>query len=124
VLDAIDAATFEAAAASPYEQEIARAVQRVYVDSLMRLAGTAEMAQVRAIASQRLRQRMTDSGKGQGQAHAELLAADIKRFLDRPAPPMQTIQTPQAPPGAPIGEPAMDWLGRLEPLCTIGLEDR
>jgi hypothetical protein len=63
---------------------------------------------------------MTDAGKAQGQAHAELLAADIKRFLDRPAPPAQVIQTPQAPPGAPIGEPAMDWLRRLEPFCTIG----
>jgi hypothetical protein len=124
VLDVIDAATFGAAAANPYEQEVARAVQRVYVDGLMRLAGSADMAQVRAIASLRLRQRMADAAKAQGQAHAELLAADIKRFLDRPAPPVQAIETPQAPPGAPIGEPALDWFRRLEPLCTIGIEDR
>jgi hypothetical protein len=23
-----------------------------------------------------------------------------------------------APPGAPIGEPAMDWLARMEPWCS------
>jgi hypothetical protein len=118
VLDAIDSATFGAAAANQYEQEIARAVQRVYVDSLMRLAATADMPQVRAVAAQRLRQRMADSGKTQGQAHIELLADDIRRFLERPSPPAQPLQTPQAPPGAPIGEPAMDWLKRFEPVCT------
>jgi hypothetical protein len=123
-LDVIDAATFDAAVANSYEQEIARAVQRVYVDTLMRLAGSAEMPHVRAIASQRLRQRMAETAKTQGQAHAELLAADIKRFLDRPAAPAQAYSTPQAPPGAPIGEPALDWFRRLEPPCTNGMEDR
>ncbi len=122
VLDVLDGATFDAATANPYEQEIARSVQRVYVDSLMRLAATAGMPQVRAIASQRLRLRMIDAGKAQGQAHAELLADDIKRFLDRPSPPAQRTDSPQPPPGAPIGEPAMDWFRRLEPLCTIGSE--
>jgi hypothetical protein len=122
VLDVLDGATFDAATANPYEQEIARAVQRVYVDSLMRLAATAGMQQLRAIASQRLRLRMIDTGKAQGQAHAELLADDIKRFLDRPSPPAQRMDTPQPPPGAPIGEPALDWFRRLEPLCTIGSE--
>ncbi len=117
VLDVLDGATFDAATANPYEQEIARAVQRVYVESLMRLAATAEMPHVRAIASQRLRLRMIDAGKAQGQAHAELLADDIKRFLDRPSAPAQRMDTPQPPPGAPIGEPAMEWFRRLEPLC-------
>jgi hypothetical protein len=51
-------------------------------------------------------------------AHASLLAADIKRFLDRPAPPATRLEIPEAPPGAPIGEPAMDWLRRLEPPCS------
>jgi hypothetical protein len=117
VLDVLDGATFDAATTNPYEQEIARAVQRVYMDSLMRLAATAEMPHVRAIASQRLRLRMVDAGKAQGQAHAELLADDIERFLDRPSPPAQRMDTPQPPPGAPIGEPAMEWFRRLEPLC-------
>ena len=118
VLDVLDGATFDAATANPYEQEIARAVQRVYVDSLMRLAATAEMPHARAIASQRLRLRMIDAGKAQGQAHAELLADDIKRFLDRPSPPAQRMDTRQPPPGAPIGEPAMEWFRQLEPLCA------
>jgi hypothetical protein len=117
VLDVLDSATFDAPTANPYEQEIARAVQRVYVDALMRLAATAGLPHVRAIASQRLRLRMIDAGKAQGQAHAELLADDIKRFLDRPSPPAQRMDTPQPPPGAPIGEPAMEWFRRLEPLC-------
>jgi Met-zincin/Domain of unknown function (DUF5117) len=115
ILDTLDAATFGAAAGNPYETEIARAVQRVYVDTLVRLAGSAEMPQVRAIATHRLRQRARD----QADAHAALLADDIKRFLERPSPPAQRMDTPQPPPGAPIGEPAMDWLRRLEPLCDL-----
>jgi len=45
------------------------------------------------------------------QAQHALLAADIKRFLDRSVDPMKPIPPPDAPPGAPIGgEPAMVWL--------------
>jgi hypothetical protein len=51
-------------------------------------------------------------------AHASLLAADIKRFLDRPSAPASRMAVPSAPPGAPIGEPAMDWLRRIEPFCS------
>ena len=40
-----------------YEAEIARAVQRVVVERLMTLAATADMPQVRAIATQKLQQR-------------------------------------------------------------------
>ena len=44
-----------------------------------------------------------------------LLAADIKRFLDRPAEVMRMIPAPDAPPGAPIGgDTGMDWLARPE----------
>ncbi len=46
------------------------------------------------------------------QAQQSLLAADIKRFLDRPADPMRLMPAPEAPPGAPIGEYPMDWLAR------------
>ena len=45
--------------------------------------------------------------------HAQLLAMDIQRFLDRPASPTSIPGFPTAPPGAPIGQPAMDWLGSL-----------
>jgi hypothetical protein len=52
-------------------------------------------------------------------AHAMLIAENIKRFLDRPAPPQPRLETPQPPPGAPIGEPALDWIRRLEPACSV-----
>jgi hypothetical protein len=120
ILDALDAATFGATVGNPYETEIARAVQRVYVEHLVRLAGSAEMPQVRAIAAHRLRQRARE----QSDAHAALLADDIKRFLERPSQPEQRMEIPQPPPGAPIGEPAMDWLRRLEPLCDVTTTDR
>ena len=50
-------------------------------------------------------------------AHRALLAIDIKRFLERPGENAVTPSIPVAPPGAPIGEPAMDWLRRVEPWC-------
>ena len=47
-----------------------------------------------------------------------LLAADIKRFLERPAEPMRLIPAPDAPPGAPIGgDTGMDWLAPV-PGCA------
>jgi hypothetical protein len=43
--------------------------------------------------------------------HVALLTRDVRRFLERPAAPYGAPPVPTAPPGAPIGEPAMDWLG-------------
>jgi hypothetical protein len=52
-------------------------------------------------------------------AQANLLVADIHRFLTRPANPVATrFPAPATPPGAPIGEPAMEWFKWLEPDCT------
>jgi hypothetical protein len=51
-----------------------------------------------------------------------MLASDIKRFLDRPFAPATRTEIPTATPGAPIGDPGMDWLGRLAPYC--GWEER
>ena len=45
-------------------------------------------------------------------AQHTLLAADIKRFLERPADAAKMLPAAPAPPGAPIGEPALDWLAR------------
>ena len=40
-----------------------------------------------------------------------LIAADIKRFLERPIEPVRSQSTFDAPPGAPIGgDTGMDWL--------------
>ena len=124
VIDQIMTATFRAPSSSPYEAEIARAVQRVAVENLMTLAGNASMPQVRAVASHRLQRQMTALQAAQtgpaATAHATLLAADIKRFLERPAPPATRSEIPSAPPGAPIGDPGMDWLSRMEPPCSMG----
>ena len=45
-------------------------------------------------------------------AHRALLAADIKRFLERGLDPAKPIPhaAADAPPGAPIGDMPLDWL--------------
>jgi hypothetical protein len=106
-------ATFSAQAASPYEAEIARSIERVVVDRLMDTVVDARMPQVRAAAQAALE----GIAKMGGDANRELMAIDIARFKERPlAAPMAT--TPIAPPGAPIGEPGLDFLSRLEPYCS------
>lgn len=129
VIDALFAASFGAVTRSPYEEEIRRAVERVVVDELMDLAATAPMAQVRAVANQKLLRRQTElqqvaaagpttAASESDVARATLLVADITRFMTRPANPVATrFAAPTAPPGAPIGEPAMEWLKWLEPDC-------
>jgi hypothetical protein len=116
VIDRLVKATLDAAAASPYEAEIRRAEERVLVDRVMWLATGASNSQVRAIASWKLSKLAarlkgeTAAGEAEQAQHA-LLAADIKRFLERPADPAQPMPAPGAPPGAPIGgDPGMDWL--------------
>ena len=121
VLNQLVSATFGGPPADGYEAEIARAVQRVVVERLTMLADSSEMSQVRALATETLRQQMQAMSNGQNGpagAHESLLAADIKRFLDRPAPAATRPEIPTAPPGAPIGDPGMDWLNRLQPLCS------
>ncbi len=119
VVDALRTATFQAVTSSPYQEEIRRATARALVERLMWLAGGAPMPQVRAEASEALRKIQTGehalSGKGDGPAQA-LLAADIKRFLDRPIEPLRTPATYDAPPGAPIGDSGSDWLAAV-PWC-------
>jgi hypothetical protein len=138
VIDALYAATFGATPRTAYEAEVQRAVERIVVDELIDLAGTASMPQVRAMAALKLQRRGSElarvaaatdgNGNGSGQAqapgdavvaHAALLAADVKRFLERPVAAIAPrLPVPGAPPGAPIGEPAMDWLLRVEPACS------
>ncbi|MBZ5728051.1 MAG: zinc-dependent metalloprotease, partial [Acidobacteriia bacterium] len=118
VIDRLTRATFGAPVASEYEAEIRRAEERVLVDRLMWLALGAPNGQVRAIASWKLA-RMANRLKAETavseseQAQHTLLAADIKRFLDRPAETMRPMPAPEAPPGAPIGgDEGTDWLAR------------
>ena len=95
---------------------IRRAEERVLVDRVMWLATGAPHGQVRAIASFKLQKLAARLLKGVGgateadQAQHALLAADIRRFLDRPAETMKAMPTADAPPGAPIGDAGMDWL--------------
>src|SRR5690606_35191304 len=130
VIDALFGASFGARARTPYEAEIKRAVERLVIDELIDLAESAAMPQVRAIATLKLQQRSAElarvasagAGAGNGQAqqtdlattaHAALLAADVRRFLERPVTAVASrVPSPSAPPGAPIGEPAMEWLRR------------
>ncbi|MGH7502206.1 MAG: zinc-dependent metalloprotease [Longimicrobiales bacterium] len=117
IIDQSLAAAFDAPAASPYEEEIRRAVQRVAIDRLMNLAENARMPQVRAIATHRLEQSaqsaftVAQDGNAQAGPHIALLTRDVRRFLDRPLSPYSPTVAPAAPPGAPIGEPAMNWIG-------------
>jgi hypothetical protein len=117
VVDALVKATFDAPTATPYEAEVRRATERVMVDRLAGLAAAAQNAQVRALASlklQRLAERLrTDAGKPEADiAQHTLLAADIKRFLERPANAWTMLPAAPAPPGAPIGDVPQDWLAR------------
>ena len=115
VIDRLTRATFGAATANSYEASVRRATSRVLVDRLTWLATVSSNSQVRAIASAkldglqaRLRGNETDELDS---AHNALLAADIKRFLERPAETARLMPPPNAPPGAPIGgDMPQNWL--------------
>ena len=55
---------------------------------------------------------------GGSEPHRVLLAQDIRRFNERSST-TPFVTTPNAPPGAPIGDPGMNHLWRLvEPVCS------
>src|SRR5688500_11148966 len=88
VIEELQKATFRAPVANAYEQEIRRATARVLAERLMELAGGSPMPQVRAIASRALSY-LQNSGfaatnlDAGDRAAQSLLAADVKRFLER-----------------------------------------
>jgi hypothetical protein len=117
VIDRLTAATFDAPSATGYEAAVRRAEERVLVDRVMWLATASPNNDVRAIASMKLSKLAarlkTQVAKTEADtASRTLLAADIKRFLDRPADLAHPVPhpAPDAPPGAPIGDPGNDWL--------------
>jgi hypothetical protein len=128
VIDRLIKATFEQSTTNNYEAEIKRAIERVLVDRVAWLAAAAPNAQVRAIASLKLDQianrvRPAAGAAAAGpqaeseRAHRMLLAADIKRFLERPmndAMSARIVPPLAAPPGAPIGDSGMHFLSRPE----------
>jgi hypothetical protein len=119
VIDRLTAATFDVPTATPYEAAVRRAEERVLVDRVMWLAAGSPNSEVRATASLKLsklaaRMKVGVAKTDADTAQRQLLAADIKRFLERPLDPAKPIPfpAPDAPPGAPIGDAPMDWLAR------------
>jgi uncharacterized protein DUF4953/uncharacterized protein DUF5117/uncharacterized protein DUF5118 len=115
VIDRLTKATFGAAAAPGYEQEVRRVEERVLVDRVTWLATASPNPQVRAVAALKLTQlsarlKTTPGATDADRAQHLLIAADVKRFLERPAEPTRIMPAPDAPPGAPIGDVGNDWL--------------
>jgi hypothetical protein len=121
VLDALVAASFGNPPVDGYHAEIARTVQRVVADQMMQLADQAQLPQVRASTVFRLRELAGDlTLQGQPsseQAHRQLLSGDIERFIDRPGPAVGVFRPLSAPPGSPIGDPALAWIADFERWC-------
>ena len=111
VLARLREASFGADAGTPYERAIRRAVETVVVDRVQWLAANASMPEVRATSIDFLQAQRRDLVAMQEDAHAQRLALDIHRFLERPAEPAPVPDAPAAPPGAPIGDPALSWIG-------------
>lgn len=128
VIDRLIRATFDQPTSGTYEAEVRRAEERVLVDRVMWLAQSAPNTQVRAIAAlklDRIRSRSVTSGASAStfgeseRAHRGLMAADIKRFLERPVVDQmggRIVPPSPAPPGAPIGDMGQNWLAR-PPQC-------
>ena len=117
MIDRLTKATFDQPTTGTYEAEVRRAIERVLVDRVMWLAAASPNSQVRAIASLKLqrlatRLRAETARTESDSAQHTLIAADIKRFLERPAEVAKVIPTSGAPPGAPIGDLGQDWLAR------------
>ncbi len=132
VIDSLWETAFGEMSADGYPVEVQRAVQRVVVDRLIRLASAAPMAQVRAVAAYLLEQRslgmddgvLSEAPEGSGsvaaRAHAVALRRDVTRFLDAPADGAEVWDPPAVPPGSPIGDPGFHWLP--EPFCSQWFE--
>jgi hypothetical protein len=115
VIDRLIAATFDAPTTTPYEAAVRRAEERVLANRVMWLAEASTNNDVRAIASLRLGRLAARLRAAPGTSEAEvaqrtLLAADIKRFLERSQEAAGLVSAAPAPPGAPIGDPGEDWL--------------
>lgn len=125
VLNRLNVTIFDARPANAYEAEINRAMERALVARLMTMAESAPMTQVRAVATQTLkslplRPSLTPAAAPNAaeRAHRQLMADDIKRFLDRPYTELRPAATPAPPPGAPIGDFGLDYLLGLD-VCRI-----
>ncbi len=103
-----------------YEAAVKRAVEQVFVDRLMALAGSAPMPQVRAEAQYELEQLGRAARPGVRTAPSRrtgrTTGCSPPRSVGsstRPHAPVAEPGAPDMPPGDPIGDPGMDWLGGL-----------
>jgi len=129
VLDRLITEIFDDKPTNAYAVEVNRAVERAFVDRLITLAGQAAMPQVRAVATARLRQisgrlRSLTGLSDAHAAHAQLIVADINRFITRPLLPMGPATAPNVPPGAPIGASGASFLSPDEDWCGVSAPGR
>jgi len=94
-----------------YAAAVKRTVDTVVVDALIALAGNPDAAaDVRAIASSKLRNLPMEANKAPGrrnemeQAHLMQSAEKIHRFLNRPGETVKPSTRLKSPPGSPIGQ--------------------
>jgi hypothetical protein len=112
VLTRLVETVFEAETTAPYERQIQTAVGAVVIERLERLASEAPMTEVRAQATATL-SGIHDYAASLSDAPHALMAQEIERFMNRPHEAAAPVSGVSAPPGAPIGQPAMDWLGSM-----------
>ncbi len=106
VLDRLIAQVFAPVPSNPRQLgTISRAIQSLLVTRLLELGGNnSASAESRAIVVDRLRKlRRSLAIPGGNLAHRQFLIDEIEQFLERPAPTRRPLETPELPPGDPIG---------------------
>ena len=117
VIATVRQATFGLSPSDGCQAEINRAVETAFVARLMALAGRAPNPQVRAVAVWELdgivqwMSENLDGASAADRAHYLWLAAEVSRFERREFDSAAVPVTPDMPPGAPIGQPSLEWLG-------------
>lgn len=115
ILESVSSATWGVPVVSdPYDAELQRVVQGVWIDELMALAVNGQAAgAVRAMATQKLREfhewlqeNPGSSRDEETRAHRSMVLDDIDRFLLRDYDPDEERAAVTVPPGSPIGMPA------------------
>jgi hypothetical protein len=116
IIDSVMNAVARSPGDDAYYTALGRTAQRVVVDRLIWLAATARSPEVKGIAMLKLRLLGNElgnlltlrpdqmQGDAEGAGHLMQMAADIKRFLDRPWDPASLPKPFVVPPGSPIGD--------------------